>query len=186
MAVARRRLGRLVIELAVAVLAFSGLVVGLCGLHVSRAEVDVEAADDEARQLTLFGVIATPGGKTADTNLTTIKTQLDKLLPKHGFKLLDAQSKRIVAGESVTGELHNGYTVVASLVQAVDEDGKVQIRCELVRDQDRQFSTLVKTPPNQLFFCQRALQDGSQLLIGVGVRPPTSSTVWGSKQSAGL
>ncbi len=51
MAVARRRLGRLVIELTVAVLAFSGLVVGLCGLHVSRAEVDVEAADDEARQL---------------------------------------------------------------------------------------------------------------------------------------
>ena len=59
---------------------------------------------------------------------------------------------------------------MTSLVQPVDENGKVQIRCELFQDQDRQFSTLVKTPPNQLFFCQQALQDGSQLLIGVGAR----------------
>jgi hypothetical protein len=132
--------------------------------------MDTKTADDEARQVTVFGVIATPGSKTTDTNLANIKTQLDKLLPKHGFKLLDAQSKRIVAGESVTGDLHNGYKFVTSLVKSVDEDGKVQIRCELFRDQDRQFSRVVKTPPLQLFFCQRALQDGSQLLIGVGVR----------------
>jgi hypothetical protein len=170
MTVARRRSGRLVIELAAAFIAFSGLGLGLCGLHVSRAEMDVKTGDEEARQLTVFGVIATPGGKTADTNLTTIKTQLDKLLPRHGFKLLDAQSKRIVAGESVTCELRNGYTLVTSLVQPVDENGKVQIRCELFRDQNREFSTVVKTPPNQLFFCQRALHDGSQLLIGVGAR----------------
>ena len=103
--------------------------------------MDVKPADDEARQLTVFGVVATPGSKTADTNLTTIKTQLDKLLPKHGFKLLDAQSKRIVAGESVTCDLRNGYTLVTSLVQAVDENGKVQLRCELFRDKDREFST---------------------------------------------
>jgi hypothetical protein len=168
--VTRRRSGGLAIELVVAALAIGGLVMGLSGLHVSRAEMDVKTADEEARQVTVFGVIATPGSKTTDTNLVTIKTQLDKLLPKHGFKLLDAQSKRIVAGESVTGDLHNGYTFVTSLVHAVDEDGKVQMRCELFRDQDRQFSTVVKTPPLQLFFCQRALQDGSQLLIGVGVR----------------
>ena len=186
MAVSRRRSGGLAIELAVAALAFGGLALGLCGLHVSRAEMDTKTAGDEARQVTVFGVIATPGSKTADTNLASIKTQLDKLLPKHGFRLLDVQSKPIVAGESVTCDLRNGSTLVASLVQPVDENGKVQIRCELFRDQNRQFSTLVKTPPNQLFFCQRALQDGSQLLIGVGVRPPTSSTVWGFKESAGL
>ena len=127
--------------------------------------------------MTVFGVIATPGSKTADSNLATIKTQLDKFLPKHGFKLLDAQSKPIVAGESVTCDLRNGYSLVASLVQPVDENGKVQIRCELFRDQDREFSTLVKTPPNQLFFCQHALQDGSQLLIGVGVPLGTANLV---------
>jgi len=125
---------------------------------------------DEARQVTVFGIIATPGSKTADSNLASIKAQLDKLLPQHGFRLLDVQSKRIVAGESVTCDLSNGYTVATFLVQLVDDNGKVQLRCELFQDQSHQFSTLVKTPLNQLFFCQRALQDGSQLLIGVGAR----------------
>jgi hypothetical protein len=170
MALTRRWSGRLAVELAVAALVFGGLALGLCGLHASRAEMDTKATDDESRQVTVFGIIATPGSKTADTNLATIKTQLDKLLPKHGFKLLDARSKPIVAGESVGCDFRNGYTVVTSLVQPVDENGKVQIRCELFQDQDRQFSTLVKTPPNQLFFCQRALRDGSELLIGVGAR----------------
>jgi hypothetical protein len=95
---------------------------------------------------------------------------LDKLLPKHGFKLLDAQSKRVEAGESVTCELGDGYSVLTSMVEMLDENGKVQLRCELFKDDVRQFSTLVKTPLNQLFFCQRPLQNGSQLLIGVGAR----------------
>ena len=73
-------------------MAFGGLVLGLCGLHVSRAAMDAKTADDEARQVTVFGIIATPGSKTADTNLANIKTQLDKLLPKHGFKLLDRKA----------------------------------------------------------------------------------------------
>ena len=42
MAVTRRQSGRLVVELAVAALAFGGLVSGLCGLHVSRAAMDVK------------------------------------------------------------------------------------------------------------------------------------------------
>jgi len=166
----RRRSGRLAIELAVAVLALAGLVLGLCGLHVSRAEIDSRPADDEGRQVTVFGVIATPGSKLADSKLTSIKTQLEKLLPEHGFRLLDVQSKLIVAGESVTCNLSNGYTVATFLVEPVDENGKLQLRCELFQDEARHFSALVKTPPNQLFFCQRALQDGSQLLIGVGAR----------------
>jgi hypothetical protein len=166
----RRRSGRLAIELAVAALACGGLALGLCGLHVSRAEMDTKTAYDEARQVTVFGVIATPGSKTADSSLSSIKTQLDKLLPKHGFRLLDVQSKRILAGELVACGLSNGYTVETSLVQPVDENGKVQLRCELFQGQAHQFSTLVKTPLNQLFFCQRELQDGSQLLIGVGAR----------------
>jgi hypothetical protein len=157
-------------ELALTALAFLGLALGLSELHVSRAEMGVKAADDETRQVTVFGIIATPGSKSADSNLISIRTQLDKLLPKHGFRLLDAQSKRIVAGEGVTCKLGGDFTVVTSLVQTVDENGKVQLRCELFHDEDRQFSTLVKTPLHQLFFCQRALEDGSQLLVGVGVR----------------
>ena len=52
----------------------------------------------------------------------------------------------------------------------LDENGKVELRCELFHDKAVEFSTLVKTPASQLFFCQRALDDGSQLLIGVGAR----------------
>jgi hypothetical protein len=152
-------------------LVFGGLVIGLCGLHVSRAEVRSNRTEAEARQVTVFGVVATPQGKTPDSSkLATISAQLDMLLPKHGFKLLDAQSKRIETGESVTCELGDGYSVVTSLVEMLDENGKVQLRCELFKDDVRQFSTLVKTPLNQLFFCQRPLENGSQLLIGVGAR----------------
>ena len=171
MAELKRKPRWLTIGLAATALVFGGLALGLCGLHVSRGEVHSNDADAEARQVTVFGVIATPEGKTPDSsNLVNIKAQLDKLLPKHGFKLLDARSKPIEVGESVACELGDGYSVVTSLVEMVDENGKVQLRCELFKDQIRQFSTLVKTPPNQLFFCQRALQDGSQLLIGVGAR----------------
>ena len=165
-----RRSGRLAVELALAALACCGLVLGLFGFHVSRAGIESTSADEPARQVTIFGVIATPGSSSADSNLTSIHGQLEKLLPKHGFRLLDAQSKRLLDGESVTCKLTGDYTVRASLVQTVDENGKVQVRCELFHGEDREFSTLVKTPLHQLFFCQRALQDGSQLLIGVGAR----------------
>jgi hypothetical protein len=118
----------------------------------------------------MFAVVASPGSKTVDSMLVNIKSQLDKLLPKHGFKLLDAQSQRIVSGESVTCELSNGYRVIISLVEPLDDSGKAHLRCELFQAQERQFSKLVKTPLNQLFFCQRSLADGSELLIGVGAR----------------
>jgi hypothetical protein len=138
---------------------------------VSRAEVHSNSAAVEARQVTVFAVIATPEGKTPESSkLATIKSQLDKLLPRHGFKLVDAQTKRVETGESVTCDWEDRYSVVTSLIEMLDESGKVQLRCELFKGEDRQFSTLVKTPLNQLFFCQRPLENGSQLLIGVGAR----------------
>ena len=171
MAESKQRPGWLTISLTATGLIFGGLALGLCGLHVSRGDVHLSKAEVDARQVTMFAVIATPEGKTPDSSkLATIKAQLDKLLPKHGFKLVNAQSKRVEAGESVTCDLEDGYSVVTSLVEMLDENGKVQLRCELFKDDVRQFSTLVKTPLNQLFFCQRPLQNGSQLLIGVGAR----------------
>jgi len=182
----RRRFGWLGIVLAVAVLALGGLALGFLEIRVSRAHEaraqalalvpapesaeEAEAAPDIARQVTVVGIIATPGVKTVDSKLLTIKTQLNNLLPEHGFRLLDAQSKRIVVPQSVICNLSSGYTVAVSLVKSLDENGKVELRCELFQDKARQFSTLVQTPLNQLFFCQRALPDGSQLLIGVGAR----------------
>jgi hypothetical protein len=154
----------------VGAVALAGLALAYCGAHVSRADVKSDSTDDIARQITVFGIVATAGGKGGDTDLASIKTQLDRLMPKHSFRLLDARNKRIIAGESVSCELGKGYKVETTLVNATDENGRVQVRCELFKNQDRQFSTLVKTPVNQLFFCQHALSDGSELLIGVGAR----------------
>jgi hypothetical protein len=157
----------------VAAAVFSGLVLGSGGLRISYAQTkaDTRVTHDEARQVTVFAVIATPGSKTTDSKLTDIQGQLNRLLPKHGFKLRDAQSGRVVAGESVDCDLGNGCTIETSLIQPIDENGKVKLRCELFLDKTLQFSATVKVPPNQLFFCERPfLDDGSKLLIGVGVR----------------
>jgi hypothetical protein len=158
------------IKLALAVVLFAGLAVLLSGLHVSRAGFDNDDDDDNARQVTVFGVLATPNAKTVDSRLSNIHSQLGKLLPKNGFKLLDVRSERILDGESITCSLGHGYSLTASLLRPLDEDGKVELRCELFHDKVNEFATVVKTPLDQLFFCRRALSDGSQLLIGVGAR----------------
>ena len=170
MANSKRRTLCIILAAATLVLLFAGLVVGL---RVSRA-ADNQAAKivdlDAARQVTVFAVMAQPGGKGADSKLAAIKPQLERLLPGHGFKILDVQSKRLSAGDMLECNLGNGgYTARTSLIKPDDENGKVELRCELWLGKVRQFSTQVKTPPNQLFFCERALSDGSRLLIGIGV-----------------
>jgi hypothetical protein len=158
------------IKLALAALALGGLAIGFSGIRLSRAQEEAAPSLDIARQVTVVGISASPTSKTVDSKLVLIKSQLEKLLPQHGFRLLGAQSERIVAPESVTCKLNNGYTVSISLVEPLDENGKVELRCELFQGKAQQFSTLVKTPVNQLFFCQRSMPDGTQLLIGVGAR----------------
>lgn len=170
MAFRRRYSRRFGIELTVAAFAFGGLALLVSGLHVSRADVKRSNDNERARQLTVFGVLATPGGKTLDPRLSNIHSELDKLLPKNGFRLLDARTQRVVDGETVTCDLGNGRFITTTLVKWLDENGKVELRCELSHDKAVEFSTLVKTPTSQPFFCQRALDDGSQLLIGVGAR----------------
>jgi hypothetical protein len=126
--------------------------------------------DEGARQVTLFAIIATPGSGELDPKLAGIEEQLRKLLPGHGFKLLDVRSKRLLTGESLRSDLGNGATASADLVQPLDANGKVELHCRLVQNGDVQFDTLVTTPPNQLFFCDRLLAGGQRLLIGVGAR----------------
>jgi hypothetical protein len=171
MATSKRLTSWFGIKLALAVIFLGGLAVLLSGLHVSRAGVDDENAGDNARQVTVFGVLATPNAKTVDSRLSNIiQAQLEKLLPKNGFKLLDARSDCIVDGESITCSLGHGYSLTTQMVKPLDENGKVVLHCELFHGELSEFATLVKTPLDQLFFCRRELGNGSQLLIGIGAR----------------
>ena len=102
---------------------------------------------DNARQVTVFGVLATPNAKTVDSRLSNIQSQLEKLLPKNGFKLLDARSGCIVDGESITCSLGHGYSLTTSLVKPLDENGKVELRCELFHDKVSEFATLGEDAP---------------------------------------
>jgi hypothetical protein len=157
--------------LTMAALAGGGLMLGLWGLRASRAAGEVSSHPEIVRQVTVFGIVATPKGEAVDKDLSPIKAALGKLLPQHGFKLLDSQSARIVAGESVECTLGHGYTAAVTMVRPIDENGKVELRCELSLDGKRQFAATVRTPLDQLFFCERPfLTDGSKLLIGIGAR----------------
>jgi hypothetical protein len=168
------------VGLPVAGLAFVGLVLGSSGLRVSRAEGESDPDREIGRQVTVFAILVGPVGaaglaalesKGGDSKLTPIQSQLNRLLPYHGFRLLDAQSAQIVAGEAVECKLGHGYTAETTLVRPFDENGKVELRCDLSLDRELQFSATVRTPINQLFFCERPfLTDGSKLLIGVGAR----------------
>jgi hypothetical protein len=123
-----------------------------------------------ARQVTLFGVIASPTDRRIDPKLSKVEAQLRKILPNHGFRLLDVQSKRLTRGQVIACPLEGGYTAAATLVQTADDNGKVQLRCAVLFQQAPQLETLVSTPPNQLFFCDKGLNDGTRLLIGIGAR----------------
>jgi hypothetical protein len=158
------------INLALALSMLSVSAVALGWLRTSRAEIKSLPHEELPRQVTLFAISADSKQMAIDPRLASIKSQLEKLIPQHGFKLLDAQSKRVTTGESVACELSNGYRAETILIRPVDEDGKVQLRCELFCNDVRQFSTLVRAPLNQLFFLEQLLPDHSQLLVGVGAR----------------
>src|SRR4051794_26981098 len=135
-----------------------------------RAPAPAQMPEEPARQVTLFGVIANPFDATVDPKLARIVPQLRKLLPNHGFRLLGVQSKRLTARQTVTCPLEDGFTAAATLTQPLDLNGKVQIRCAVLQNQAVQLESLVSTPANQLFFCEKALPNGTRLLVGIGAR----------------
>ncbi|MFO0952716.1 MAG: hypothetical protein U0835_16520 [Isosphaeraceae bacterium] len=127
-------------------------------------------APSAGRQVTLFGVIASPIDPRIDPKLASIEPQLRRLLPGHGFRLLGAQSKRLGVNESLTCPLGDGYSAQTVLVHPFDDNGKVQLRCSVLFNQSVQLESQVSTPPNQLFFSDKLLPNGTRLLVGVGAR----------------
>ena len=170
MAFRRRYSRRFGIELALAAFAFGGLAVLVSGFTSLVPASKATATKTGAAGHGLWGSGHSGRQNSRSPTIETFILELEKLLPKHGFRLLDARSERIVDGEAVTCDLGNGRFLTTTLVKWLDENGKVELRCELFQDKVVEFSTLVKTPTSQLFFCQRALDDGTQLLIGVGAR----------------
>lgn len=139
--------------------------------QVGAAAVGALAQDDAgARQVTLFGVLATPGDASLDPKLAAVAAQLRKLLPNHGFRLLGVQSRRLTVNQTLSCPLGDGFVAEATLLDPLDANGKVQLRCAVALRQVPQLGTLVGTPPNQLFFCEKLLPNGQRLLVGVGAR----------------
>ena len=119
------------LHLTVAVVAVGGLGITISDLRVTRASFD-DDAEDRARQVTVFGVLATPDAKTVDSRLATIHTQLNKLLPGSGFKLMDVRSERVIDGESLTCNVGCGYSLTTLLIRSLDENGKVELEVRAV------------------------------------------------------
>lgn len=145
-------------------------VAGLALVALVLAHGVAGAGDGPSRQVTLFGIVATPGGKKVDPKLAKVEPQLRKLLPDHGFRLLGVESRRLDVSETLTCDLGNGLSAEAGLLHALDATGKVGLRIALEQEGTPLVITDVATPPNQLFFCDKRLPDGSRLVLGVGAR----------------
>lgn len=142
----------------------------LLGLQGSGARLVEAAAEPPARQVTIFGVIATPGSNAVDPKLAEVLPKLRELLPGHGFRLVDIQSKRLTPGHTVGVNFRNGMVAQTELSRTLDENGKVQLRLGLFLNGETQLLTQVATPPNQLFFYEREIAGGERLLVGIGAR----------------
>ncbi len=124
-----------------------------------------------ARQVVLFGVLATTGSQAMDPKIApVVQSQLRRTLPGHGFKLIKVQSQRVLPGQSVVCDLGDGFVTSATMMIPLDPNGKVQLRYELSQFEVSQFQTIVATPPDQFNFFDKMLPNNSHLLIGVGAR----------------
>jgi hypothetical protein len=147
------------------ILTLSSVVLADFGPSRARTQDEVES-----RQVTLFAVIASKDNPKIDPKLAKISPQLRKLLPGHGFRLLSVKTKRLMPGGTLEVSLGGGLTATTTLNEALDANGKVKLKCEVVRQQDVLLESFVTTPPNQLFFCDKMLPNGERLLVGIGAR----------------
>jgi hypothetical protein len=151
---------------------------GFCALWVALVLIFFQSpgtarAQDQAtsRQVTIFGILATPNDRAIDAKLRPIASQLRTLFPNHGFKLLGVETKRMSTGQSRVCDLGGGFSTQTQLLNPTDANGKAQLRFQLDQQGQIEFATIVTTPLNQLFFCDKLLPDGTRLVIGIGVRP---------------
>jgi hypothetical protein len=158
---------------AIRAIRWSALMAGLAigWLLVGPSPASCRGQEMPSRQLVMFGVVATPGSNEMDKKITpAVAAQLRKALPNHGFKLIEVKSQRVVTHESVMLKLGDGFETTATLVNAFDPNGKVQLRYDLSYQGISQFQTIVNTPADQFNYFDKVLPNNSHLLIGVGAR----------------
>jgi len=122
------------------------------------------------RQVTVFGVHATPGEGKDDPRLKAVLPGLRGLAPGHTFRLLKVESKRTLAGESVDCDLGEGVAASATLLDSFDPAGKIQLRFGLTVGGVPLYQTVLATPANQIVYVNRQLPSGDRVILGVGAR----------------
>ncbi len=145
------------------------LAVAACLAPASPARASWQGAP--ARQVVVFGVLATPDGSAMDPKISpAVQAQLRRALPRHGFKLIKVKSERAMSGQSVACDLGEGFVTTTQLLSPLDPNGKVQMRFDLSLSGISQFQTIVVTPPDQFNYFDKSLPNGNHLLLGVGAR----------------
>ena len=132
----------------------------------------------ERRDVTVFGVVATPGVPFVDPKLSQadmvpqLRQFLDDCAGEDcGVRLLGSETReRLGAGESIRLDLGVGYAASTTLVDPVDGRGKARLRFRLEGKGSDRFETDITTPADQPFFVDKTLADGRRLLLMVGVR----------------
>lgn len=133
-------------------------------------------ASGPTRDLTLFGVVATPDSSWVDPRLTAadLVPQLRAFVvdcADCGVKLLGSKTKeRMAPSQSVSLDLEQGHVASAELLDPLDAEGKVRLKFTLSQRGRTSYEATVITPPDQPFFCDKTLKDGRRLLLMVGAR----------------
>lgn len=125
---------------------------------------------EEAYQVTAMTILAEKGTGETDPKLATVNGRLMQILPGHYFRLVEGRTSRLEPGQSFAIKAAQESVLTVALNRAMNEDGKVQLDLVLKSKNQEQFETVVKTPPNQLFFIDQKMSDSQRQLIAVGAR----------------
>jgi hypothetical protein len=142
----------------------------------TKATTAAKAEDVPYREVTLLGVVATPGKSAVDPKLEEVGMvpQLRQFLDdcsKCGMQLLGAETKeRLKTRQSLSLALADGYSASAELLDPRDPEGKVRLLFTLSEGDHPRYEVTVATPPNQPFFCDKQLPDGRRLFLMVGAQ----------------
>jgi len=126
--------------------------------------------DFAGRQVTVMVIRAKKNAPTTDPKLAPFESRLTQLLPEFGFSLENGKSRELAEGEALDLMLKMEKKLSVRMVDAEDADGKVQMKVRCETGSQVLIDSMIRTPPNQLFFLDHRIDDTEHLLIAVGAR----------------